>query len=95
VLLEALAAGLPVVVTDVCGYADHIETARAGLVLPDPFEQLALDAALARMLECDFQQICRTNGLKYAQNVDLYSLHTTAASLIEQIIRRKEAGASG
>jgi UDP-glucose:(heptosyl)LPS alpha-1,3-glucosyltransferase len=95
VLLEALVAGLPVVVTDVCGYASHIETAGAGLVLPGPFEQGALDDALAKSLDCEFREACRTNGLKYAEDADLYSLHSAAASLIEQIIQRKEAGSGG
>jgi len=95
VLLEALVAGLPVVVTDVCGYASHIGTAGAGLVLSGPFEQGALDDALAKSLDGEFQQACRTNGLKYAEDADLYSLHSAAASLIEQIIQRKEAGAGG
>jgi UDP-glucose:(heptosyl)LPS alpha-1,3-glucosyltransferase len=95
VLLEALVAGLPVVVTDVCGYAGHIETAGAGLVLPGPFTQGALDDALAKSLDREFQEACRSNGLKYAQNTDLYSLHSAAASVIEQIVRRKEADPGG
>lgn len=95
VLLEALVAGLPVVVTDVCGYASHIDIAGGGLLLPSPFNQGALDAALAKTLDRGFQEVCRTNGLKYAESKDLYSLHTTAAGLIEQIVRRKEAGADG
>ena len=33
-LLEALVAGLPVLVTDVCGYAHYIAEADAGRVLP-------------------------------------------------------------
>ena len=39
VLLEAIAAGLPVLATDVCGYADHITAAEAGTVLDSPFDQ--------------------------------------------------------
>jgi UDP-glucose:(heptosyl)LPS alpha-1,3-glucosyltransferase len=95
VLLEALVAGLPVVVTDVCGYASYIATADAGLVLPAPFEQGALDAALVKTLDREFREGCRSSGLKYAEKADLYSLHTTAASLIEHIIRRKRAGTGG
>ncbi|WP_163066577.1 glycosyltransferase, partial [Acinetobacter baumannii] len=34
VLLEALVSGLPVLVTDVCGYAHYIAEADAGRVLP-------------------------------------------------------------
>ncbi len=89
VLLEALVAGLPVVTTAACGYAHHIETAGAGLVLPEPFSQDALDAALAQMLDGAFRDKCRASGLAYAASEDLYSLHSAGATLIEQLIRRK------
>ncbi len=95
VLLEALVAGLPVVVTDVCGYASYIKTAGAGLLLSAPFDQGALDAALAKMLDRAFQAECRAGGLNYAETTDLYSLHSAGAALIEQIIQRKEAGTGG
>lgn len=95
VLLEALVAGLPAVVTDVCGYANHIETAGAGLLLSAPFDQSALDAALATMLDRDVQAACRARGLNYAETTDLSSLHSAGAALIEQIIQRKEAGSGG
>ena len=36
VLLEALVAGLPVLVTDVCGYAHYITDANCGRVVPSP-----------------------------------------------------------
>lgn len=95
VLLEALVAGLPVVVTDTCGYASHIKTAGAGLLLSSPFVQSALNAALERTLDPAFRQGCCTNGLKYADTADLYSLHKEGAVLIEQIIQAKEAAAGG
>ena len=90
VLLEALVTGLPVVVTGVCGYADHIEAAGAGLVLPEPFSQADLDAALACMLDGGFREQCRNQGLDYAAGEDLYSLHCVGVELIEQVIRRKQ-----
>jgi UDP-glucose:(heptosyl)LPS alpha-1,3-glucosyltransferase len=95
VLLEALAAGLPVVTTEVCGYAHHVEAAGAGLVLPEPFSQGALDTAMARMVDEEFRNQCRDRGLAYAASEDLYSLHSTGATLIEQIIRRKRGCADG
>jgi UDP-glucose:(heptosyl)LPS alpha-1,3-glucosyltransferase len=95
VLLEALVAGLPVVATATCGYAHHIEAAGAGLVLPEPFSREALDTAMARMLDTGFRNQCRDGGLAYAASEDLYSLHSTGATLIEQILRRKEVGGDG
>jgi len=52
VLIEALVAQLPVIVTDVCGYADHIQAA-GGLVLSTPYSQQAMNAALAKLLNQD------------------------------------------
>lgn len=46
VLLEALAAGLPVVATANCGFAGAVVDADAGRVLPEPFDQRGLERAL-------------------------------------------------
>jgi UDP-glucose:(heptosyl)LPS alpha-1,3-glucosyltransferase len=50
VLLEALAGGLPVVTTDVCGYAHYVEKAQAGRVLKSPFSQREFNDILGNML---------------------------------------------
>ncbi len=91
VLLEALVAGLPVLVTATCGYAHHIDTARAGIVLPVPFRQAALNAALRRSLNPDFLRQCQRRALEYADTEDLYSMHRTGAELIERFIAGKQA----
>ena len=93
VLLEALVAGLPVVTTDACGYAHHIEAGRAGIVLPSPFSQDALDRAVLRMLDGVYRAECRRSGLLYAELTDLYSMHSTGAGLIEQLIGQKPGAA--
>lgn len=50
VLVEAMALGLPVLCSGICGYAPLVARADAGIVLPEPFAQARLDEALARML---------------------------------------------
>ena len=92
VLLEALVAGLPVVVTDVCGYAHHIGSAVAGIVLPSPFDQTQLNQAVHRMLDGYYRGQCRERGLEYAARVDLYSMHSTGAALIEQLAAVRAGG---
>jgi len=83
VLLEALVSGLPVLVTDVCGYAHYIEDADCGRVVPSPFEQSALDRLLAQMLADDEQRaVWGRNGLAYADGADLYSMPQKAADVI-------------
>ncbi len=91
ILLEAMTAGLPVLTTDVCGYAFHIQKAKAGVVLPSPFSQEVLNKALTVMLASAEQPVWRTNGLAYAASEDLYSCHERAADIIEETIRRKPA----
>ncbi|SFP57143.1 glycosyltransferase family 4 protein [Pseudomonas borbori] len=83
VLLEALVAGLPVLVTDVCGYAHYIRDADAGRVLPSPFEQERLNHTLADMLADDQRRaFWGRNGLAYADCADLYSMPQKAADVI-------------
>ncbi len=89
VLLEALVAGLPVITTDVCGYAHHIAAAKAGMVMRSPFRQADLDAAVMRSLDGVYRSQCRETGLVYARVTDLYSMHSTGAKLIEQLVQRK------
>jgi UDP-glucose:(heptosyl)LPS alpha-1,3-glucosyltransferase len=94
VLLEALAAGLPVVATDVCGYAQHVAAARAGIVLPSPFSQEQLDRAVMRYIDGVFRADCRSSALLYARLSDLYSMHSRGAQLIESLLlqRREDTG---
>lgn len=47
VLLEAIVAGLPVLTTEVCGYAHYINAAQCGVVIPEPFAQEVLNASSA------------------------------------------------
>lgn len=83
VLLEALVAGLPVLVTAVCGYAHYIEDAEAGRVLAEPFSQKDLNHVLAQMLEQPEQRRqWAANGLRYADSSDLYSMPQRAADVI-------------
>jgi UDP-glucose:(heptosyl)LPS alpha-1,3-glucosyltransferase len=83
VLLEAIAAGLPVLTTDVCGYASHIERAAAGAVLNSPFQQRALNEKLCEMLCSAGRGQWSSNGTAYGSNPVLYRMPETAVDLIE------------
>lgn len=87
VLLEALAAGLPVVATDVCGHAHHVKAARAGILLSSPFSQEQLDRAVMRYIDGVFRAECRSSALLYARLTDLYAMHREGADLVEKLIR--------
>ncbi|MDR0996891.1 MAG: glycosyltransferase family 4 protein [Zoogloeaceae bacterium] len=83
VLLEALAAGRPVLTTAVCGYAHYVEESQGGIVLPEPFAQPALNAALADLLgDAARRQQLGAQGLAAARAADWYSMPERAADLI-------------
>lgn len=50
VLIEALVAGLPIVVSGACGYAEWVKAAGAGVVLPEPFSQTLYDETVKDMI---------------------------------------------
>ncbi|MDB6048529.1 MAG: rfaG [Pseudomonas sp.] len=83
VLLEALVAGLPVLVSAVCGYAHYIAEADCGRVLTDPFDQAQLNQYLATMLADDSARAAWSqHGLAFADTADLYSMPQHAADVI-------------
>ncbi len=51
VILESLLAGVPVIASAVCGFAEYIERFGAGIVLAEPFDAAAYVAAIRRALE--------------------------------------------
>ncbi len=89
VLLEAIAAGLPVLATDVCGYAHHIKAAEAGIVLDSPFDQKALNTRLASMLTSPYLDRWSANGQRYGTNPALYKMPASAVDAIEAYEQRK------
>jgi UDP-glucose:(heptosyl)LPS alpha-1,3-glucosyltransferase len=92
VLIEAMAAGLPVLTTDVCGYAVHVSRAGAGCVLPSPFDQRELNSRLVEMLTSEARDSWREKGMRYAKSLSTRSRAEVAADVIEAKARQK-AGA--
>ncbi|GKX60931.1 glycosyltransferase family 4 protein [Leminorella grimontii] len=83
VLIEAIAAGLPVIVTGVCGYAHYVANAACGEVIQEPFSQEALNKALYRALnDGELRRGWGENARRYADIEDLYSLPEKAADII-------------
>jgi len=82
VLLEAMVAGLPVLATDVCGYAHYIRDAGAGRLLPSPFDQAMFDKLLLEMLLSEERQAWQENGIKFGRYADIYSMPERAADEI-------------
>ena len=89
VLIEAIASGLPVLASKVCGYAGYIEQAGAGKLIPDPFKQETLNDQLVAMLDRKQLSTWQSNALNYARSADIFSLPEKAADLIESAGLRK------
>ena len=81
-LLEAVAAGLPVLCTEACGYSGYIRKADCGCVIPAPFDQMELNHRLEEMLTGGCLAKLAKNALAYARSNDLYSMHERAADVI-------------
>jgi len=86
VLLEAMAAGLPQLVSAACGYSFYIRQALCGVVLNDPFEQDQMNATLMDMLTGKQTDRWRQNASRYVAEHDIFSMPEQAADAIEQVL---------
>ena len=61
VIAEALACGVPVITTDICGYASLIRESGAGLILASPYSNASLADAWQKWYNCreDFSGLAR------------------------------------
>lgn len=84
VILEAIVAGLPVLVSDVCGYAHHVINADAGLLISQPDNPKTMARDLEKMLDAEVLNLFSRNGLNYADVEDLYSMPEKVAAIIRQ-----------
>lgn len=89
VLIEAMAAGLPILATDVCGYAPHVSTAEAGLLIASPYQQQAFNNLLQEMLLSSRREIWKRNGIAYVKKNDFFRMPEKAAALIESIAAKR------
>ena len=87
VLLEAMVAGLPVVTTDVCGYAHYVIDEKMGEALASPFDQSAFNHGVLRLLEAERSR-WRERGRNFAQKADIYDMPSHACRRIETIFER-------
>ena len=91
-IVEALVAGVPVLATENCGYAEHIHLANAGKVVSSsPFKQETMDMTLKEMLLSDEQEFWSKNALVYADNTDLYNRFNVISDIIETIVTSKKS----
>lgn len=89
VLLEAMLAGCPVITTANCGFANYITEAKAGKVLPEPFDQVVLNEALTNTLEGNEKELkdWSAAALTYSKQADLFSMADKALEVIEHVAK--------
>lgn len=86
VILEAMAAGLAVIVSDVCGYAPYVTEAAGGIVLPSPFRQERFNVALASMLSsAELRADAHVNALAFSKDADIYSMPERVVAILESL----------
>jgi len=89
-IVEAIAAGLPVLAAANCGYAHYVEKSGAGLLAAEPFSQQRFNELMSHMLTAvEKQTQWRRNALDYTARTDLYSLPERAAEIIEAVAQRR------
>ena len=92
VILEAMIAGLPVLVTANCGYAHFVSEAGAGLVTPVPFQQTRFEEDLVTMLRGSRQAEFSNAGLAIGDDETIYRMVPVAVSLLEAFAAAKAGG---
>ena len=85
-----MVAGLPVLTTDVCGYAHFVQEAEAGLVVNSPYQQEDFDRQLLHMMTSSRLADWRGNGLAVAEHADIYSMPLRAADFICRSVSRDD-----
>ena len=83
VILEAMIAGLPALVTENCGYAGYLRDAGAGLITPAPFRQQTFNEQLAELLTSPQRECWSNNGMAVAQDENIFAMAPTAVNLLE------------
>ena len=86
VLLEAIVAGLPVLATDICGYAHYIEEAAAGQLIPSPYRQETFNNLLQAMMFSEERRKWSENGIVFSREADIYDMPKRAAEFISEAV---------
>lgn len=92
VILEGLASGLPLLVTDTCGYAHHVQDAGAGLVAPSPFDQAGFNRLFQQMLTSRDLDDWRAHGVAYAKTLMQQNDGRAEANILVRLAEAKLAG---
>lgn len=85
VIGEALLAGTPALVSEICGYAGEVQRSGAGLVVPEPFDPRVFSARIREMLE-------RLPEMRERAQAEAARLQQQRGRWLEVIVETIEAG---
>ena len=83
VILEALINGLPVITSEVCGFAQFVNDAAAGILIREPFDKSEFERALDEMMSPSRLASYSRNGISYGLNHLRMDGLESAADIIE------------
>lgn len=84
VLLESMVAGLPVIASDVCGYAHYINTWQMGKVLASDDIDAQLAAAITEIAAQDSDE-WRARARRFIEQADIFDMHENIVTIIESM----------
>lgn len=93
IILEAMFAGLPSLITANCGFAHYQRAAGAGLITPLPFSQSCFTRQLEVLLTSPERESWRQAGLAQAGRPDFFQLAEVAVDHLERFAAEHEVAA--
>ncbi|MBP5672712.1 MAG: glycosyltransferase family 4 protein [Victivallales bacterium] len=87
VLIEAIAAGLPVICTEVCGFSNFVQGA-TGLAISEPFSQETLNQSVAKAIDSLSQLAAMT--IEYAETQSFSGRAEVALDTMEQFAQKRK-----
>lgn len=91
IILEAAFAGLPVLVTENCGYAHYLQSLGAGLITPMPFSADLFVAQLEEILTSPQRPVWRAAGIAGGSNPEYFQLAQRAVDCFESFAAVKNS----
>ena len=87
ILLEAIVAGLPILASDVCGYAHLVVDAQAGELIQSPFSQNAFNRQLLNcIMNINQRKQWSNNALAFGEQKDIFNKQEQIVDTILAII---------
>jgi UDP-glucose:(heptosyl)LPS alpha-1,3-glucosyltransferase len=91
VILEAMASGAPMLVTESCGYAHHVKDADAGKVVALPFDQVKFNQVFKEMIDSAQKPTWSQNGLQHALGLMEQNDGSAEANILIALAEQKQS----